>query len=144
MIPNHTPLGILSSKKHTDLESQVPDVYTIAIVDDDEAIREALEGLVELCGYESKLYESAEKYLADPLRSSVDCLVLDVMMPGLSGLELQERLNREPGKPPIIFMTSYSDERTRMRAMAGGAVAFLTKPADVANLIHFIEKAVRA
>ncbi|MDS7595404.1 response regulator [Agrobacterium tumefaciens] len=126
-----------------DLEVEVPDISTIAIVDDDEAIREALENLVELCGYESRLYASAESYLADTRRSSIDCLVLDVMMPGLNGLDLQDRLNLERASPPIIFMTSYSDERTRTRAMAGGAVAFLTKPADIANLIHHIEMALQ-
>jgi FixJ family two-component response regulator len=114
----------------------------IAIVDDDLAIREALDDLVKSLGYESKLFESAEAFLAFKPRASVDCMVVDVKMPGLSGIELQSRLNQEGDRPPMIFMTSYHDERTRTAALDGGALAFLGKPVDLTKLIEFIDTAL--
>ncbi|WP_176084771.1 response regulator [Martelella sp. HB161492] len=116
----------------------------IAIVDDDLAIREALDDLVKSLGYESCLFASAEAFLGFQPRASVDCMVVDVKMPGLSGLELQSRLNQERDRPPMIFMTSYHDERTRTAALEGGAIAFLGKPVDLTVLISFIEKAIEA
>ncbi|OHV82607.1 response regulator transcription factor [Rhizobium sp. LCM 4573] len=121
----------------------MPQTSTIAIVDDDDAIREALDSLVQSCGYESRLFTSAEDFLAHQDRATIDCMLLDVKMPGLSGLELQDRLNQQPSKPPIIFMTSYRDEKTRSVALDGGALAFLAKPVEVACLIHFIELALK-
>ncbi|CDZ49241.1 response regulator transcription factor [Neorhizobium galegae] len=117
-------------------------VPTIAIVDDDQAMREALDDMVKSCGYESRLFSSAEEFLSLEQRDSIVCLLLDVKMPGLSGLELQALLNTEPSKPPIIFMTSYHDERTRSAAMEGGALAFLGKPVEFDCLIAALEKAL--
>jgi len=117
---------------------------TIAIVDDDEAIREALEDLVQSCGYKSRLFSSAEDFLAYDRRAAIDCMLVDVKMPGLSGIELQAILNEEPHKPPMIFMTSYRDARTRSAVMDGGAFAFLGKPVDVNHLMAAIESALRS
>lgn len=114
----------------------------IAIVDDDLAIREALDDLIKSLGYESRLFESAEAFLAFKPRASVDCIVVDVKMPGLSGIELQNRLNSEGDRPPMIFMTSYHDERTRTAALDGGALAFLGKPVDLTKLIAFMDTAL--
>jgi len=111
----------------------------IAIVDDDLAIREALDDLVKSLGYESALFTSAEDFLAFERRSSIDCMVVDVKMGGLSGIELQSRLNDEPDRPPMIFMTSYHDEKTRNAALEGGALAFLGKPVDLSKLIACLE-----
>lgn len=115
----------------------------IAIVDDDLAIREALDDLIKSLGYESRVFASAEEFLDFQPRSSIDCMVVDVKMPGLSGLELQSRLNREKDRPPMIFMTSYHDEQTRSAALDGGALAFLGKPVDLAKLISCVEDALR-
>ncbi|EHJ95649.1 response regulator transcription factor [Agrobacterium tumefaciens] len=116
----------------------------IAIVDDDRSIREALDDLVLSCGYESRLYSSAEDFLADGDRAGIDCMLVDVKMPGLSGIELQTVLNaRADHKPPMIFMTSYRDERTRAAAMDGGAFAFLGKPVDFGQLVLCLEKALK-
>jgi len=117
---------------------------TIAIVDDDQAIREALDDLVQSCGYDSVLFASAEEYLAYDKREAVDCMLVDVKMPGLSGIELQAVLSKEQHKPPMIFMTSYRDDRTRAAAMDGGAFAFLGKPVDINKLLGFLELALRA
>jgi FixJ family two-component response regulator len=114
----------------------------IAVVDDDLAIREALDDLIKSLGYQSKLFESAEAFLAFKQRSTVDCMVVDVKMPGLNGIELQSRLNQDGDRPPMIFMTSYHDEYTRSAALDGGALAFLGKPVDLTKLIEFIDVAL--
>lgn len=115
----------------------------IAIVDDDQSIREALDDLVLSCGYRSRLYTSAEEFLADVDRLSIDCMLVDVKMPGLTGIELQDVLNRlGTAKPPVIFMTSYRDERTRAAAMDGGALAFLGKPVNFSELVECLDKAL--
>lgn len=115
---------------------------TIAVVDDDAAIREALDGLILSLGYRSRLFASAEEFLACADLAEIDCLIVDVKMPGLSGLELQERLNSAGDRPPTIFMTSYSDEATRSRAFAGGASNFLGKPVDDEILIRCLGAAL--
>ncbi|MDR3485675.1 MAG: response regulator [Bradyrhizobium sp.] len=115
---------------------------TIAIVDDDQAMREALDDMVKSCGYNSRLFVAAEAFLTDNARQAIDCMLVDVKMPGMSGIELQEILNAEPVRPPIIFMTSYRDERTRAAAMDGGALAFLGKPVDFDTLITLLEQAL--
>ena len=116
----------------------------IAIVDDDQSIREALDDLVLSCGYESRLYPSAEDFLAEIDRAAIDCMLVDVKMPGISGLDLQVILNGEPHKPPMIFMTSYRDEKTRSAAMTAGAFAFLGKPVDFSQLVLCLEQALHS
>ncbi|CAN7650264.1 response regulator transcription factor [Rhizobium sp. LjRoot258] len=120
----------------------MPPVPTIAVVDDDEAIREAMDDLVKSCGYECQLFASAEEFLAFEPRSIIDCMLVDVKMPGLSGIELQAELNKHSERPPMIFVTSYKDERTRSRAMNAGAFAFLGKPVDIEKLIGCLESAL--
>lgn len=117
-------------------------IPTIAIVDDDRAMREALDDLIHSCGYNSQLFESAEEFLSYPERQGFDCMLVDVKMPGLSGIELQSILSAEPSKPPIIFMTSYRDDRTRAAAMSGGALAFLGKPVEFERLIAYLDMAL--
>ncbi|TBY43721.1 response regulator transcription factor [Rhizobium leguminosarum] len=122
----------------------MPISKTIAVVDDDIAIREALDDLMVSCGYESRLFSSAEDYLAAPDRENVDCMLLDVDMPGgLSGLDLQKILSTDQKRPPIIFVTSYHDGRTKAQAMEGGAFAFLGKPVDVKALLAHVESALQ-
>lgn len=116
----------------------------IAIVDDDRSIREALDDLILSCGYQSRLFASAEEYLADHDRASIDCMLVDVKMPGLTGIELQAVLNKQDTlKPPMIFMTSYSDSITRAAAMSGGAFAFLGKPVNLNQLLQCLEQALK-
>ncbi|RWX34187.1 response regulator [Rhizobium leguminosarum] len=121
----------------------MPPVPTIAVVDDDQAIREAMDDLVKSCGYDCKLFSSAEEFLEFEPRSEIDCMVVDVKMPGLSGIELQSELNRGASRPPMIFVTSYKDERTKAIAMSGGALAVLGKPVDIGTLINCLETAIR-
>ncbi|CAO3426303.1 response regulator transcription factor [Azospirillum endophyticum] len=117
----------------------------IAVVDDDEAIREALDDLLLSIGFRCLSFVSAEDFLARADRPGIACIILDVRMPGLSGLELQERLNSDGGRrPPIVFMTSYADDTTRMRAMGGGARDVLGKPVDAHILIASLNSAIAA
>lgn len=120
----------------------VSEPVRIAIVDDDLDIREALKGLLEFLGYGVLSFESAEAFLAFPRRGEVDCMIIDVRMPGLSGLELQQALNQAGCCPPHIFMTSYADELTRKRALSGGASCVLGKPVDDQVLAACLEKAL--
>ena len=121
--------------------SRIP---VIAIVDDDQSIREALDDLVLYCGYESRLFKSAEEFLANQDQSSIDCMLVDVKMPGLTGIELQTVLNeQEAPRPPMIFMTSYRDAKTRTAAMNGGAFAFLGKPVNFDQLVQCLERALK-
>lgn len=117
----------------------------IAVVDDDEAIREALDDLLRSVGFRCLPFVSAEDFLAHADRGDIACIILDVRMPGLSGLELQERLNSDGGgHPPILFMTSYADHATRMRALGGGASDVLGKPVDDHILIASLNNAIAA
>ena len=116
----------------------------IAIVDDHEAIREALESLLKSTGYAAKTFPSAEDYLRDHPHDEADCLILDVNLPGMSGLDLQQALaagNRSP--VPIVFITSHDDSGGHMRAQAlrSGAVAFLSKPFDDDALLDAVRDA---
>ncbi|MBX4867172.1 MULTISPECIES: response regulator transcription factor [Rhizobium] len=117
----------------------MPFVPTIAVVDDDQAIREAMDDLIKNFGYNSCLFSSAEEFLDFEPRSEIDCMLVDVKMPGLTGTELLAELNRQGDRPPMIFVTSYDDERTRKAALSGGAFAFLRKPVDVGALIACLE-----
>jgi len=121
----------------------VPHSPVIAVIDDDHAIREALEDLLSSLGYRALPFASAEDFLAFPGRSDVACMVCDVRMGGMTGLDLQASLNAE-GKPsPMIFMTSYTDTATRAKALAGGAYGFLEKPVDADVLIACLASALR-
>lgn len=112
-------------------------------MDDDASIREALDDLMLSCGYKSRLYSSAEDFLADADVGEVDCMLVDVKMSGMSGIELQKTLNERPRRPPMVFMTSYRDKKTKDAAIKGGALGFLGKPVDFAELVRCIEIAIR-
>ncbi|MGO1074616.1 response regulator transcription factor [Inquilinus sp. CA228] len=115
----------------------------IAVIDDDQAIREALEDLLSSLGYSALPFASAEEFLAFPGRSAVACMVVDVRMGGMTGLDLQALLNAQGGSSPMIFMTSYTDAATRSKALAGGAHGFLEKPVDAEVLIGCLASALR-
>ena len=116
----------------------------IAIVDDDEAVREALKGLVRSLGYRASTFGSAEAFLNSEQVNDTSCLVTDVQMPGLSGLDLQDRLIASGHRIPIIFITGYPDENVRIRAMKAGAIGFLSKPCRDEHLLGYLNKALAA
>jgi FixJ family two-component response regulator len=114
----------------------------IAVVDDDESVRQGLANLINSVGYETELYASAEEFLACPEAREAACLVLDLHMPGMSGLELQRRLAAHSGGPPVIIITANSHDETRAEALATGAVAFLNKPFNEETLLGAINSAL--
>jgi FixJ family two-component response regulator len=113
----------------------------ISIVDDDESVRESTKALVRSLGYAARAFASAEEFLnSNP--DDTSCLILDVQMEGLSGVELQERLIAEGRRTPIIFVSAFTDERIRDRALGAGAIGFLRKPFSDEKLIHCIDSAL--
>ena len=111
----------------------------ISIVDDDESIRTAMSSLVRSLGFAACVFASAEEFLASPRLNETSCLVADVQMPGMSGLDLQRELATRDRRMPIIFITAYPEERIRRRAEAAGAVAFFSKPVDGGALIRCLD-----
>jgi len=114
----------------------------ISIVDDDASIREALKSLMRAVRFDVEVFASAEEFLASERLNDTACLILDVTLPGMSGFELQNRLNAESRAIPIIFITAHSDEVSRERALKGGATDFLSKPVRRDALFKAIESAI--
>jgi FixJ family two-component response regulator len=115
----------------------------ISIVDDDASVRNATDRLVRSLGYTSHSFASAEDFLRSTDVTDAACVVTDVQMPGMSGLELQRLLSAQGCLAPIIFITAFPEERTKARALEAGAVCFLTKPFDGLELIKWINRAIR-
>ena len=114
----------------------------IAIVDDDESVRIATRSLVRSLGFTAHAFSSAEEFLQSPHVDECSCVITDMQMPGLSGLDLQSRLLTEGRRIPIIFMSAFVDEDVEARAMRAGAVCFLCKPFDGRFLIKCLEEAL--
>lgn len=114
----------------------------VFVVDDDVSVRESLELLIRHEGWQPETFASAQEFLARPRALVPSCLVLDVGLPGLNGLELQERVAAERIEMPIIFITGYGDVRMTVRAMKAGAVEFLTKPFSDDVLLNAIRHAI--
>src|SRR6267378_1463262 len=106
----------------------LPENPTISIVDDDPAVRDALWRLMDSAGLAATAFSSAEEFLASPSRDETTCLILDVRMPGMNGLELQRHLVASNWKVPIIFMSANAEAGVRERALQAGAVEFFEKP----------------
>ena len=114
----------------------------VAIVDDDDSMRAALQGLLKAAGLSSRAFESAEQFLGSGHQRETGCLIADIRMPGMSGLELQSRLNAEHCKIPTIFITAHGDEEMRFQALRAGAVEFLPKPFDDEVLVESVRVAL--
>ncbi|WP_244839839.1 response regulator transcription factor [Mesorhizobium sp. 131-2-5] len=124
-------------------KSDLPDATpTVFVVDDDEFVREALETLIQAAGWRACTFASADLFLACPPAAGPSCLVLDVNLPGLSGLDLQTAIAGERGDMPIIFVTGFGDVPMSVRAMKAGAVEFLTKPFGEQVLLNAIGAAL--
>ena len=115
---------------------------TIFVVDDNESVREAIKSLVESTGLRAETFESAQDFLRHKLPDGPKCLVLDVLLPGLSGLDFQNELTRANIRIPIIFITGHGDIPMTVRAMKAGAVEFLTKPFEDEDLLKAIQQAL--
>jgi FixJ family two-component response regulator len=122
--------------------SAVRGVPMICVVDDDESILRALRRLLGATGFRVETFSSADEFLASEHRGRADCLILDVHLRGLSGLDLQERLARSGRHTPVVIITAHDDRPTRERARRAGAAAYLAKPFDDDSLIAAIQKAI--
>jgi FixJ family two-component response regulator len=116
----------------------------IAIVDDDAAVRKATKALMRSVGYNASAFGSADEFLNSEQVHDTACLITDLQMPGLSGVDLQDHLIARGHRIPIIFITGYPDENVRARAMKAGAVAFLSKPVNLDHLLGYLGKALKA
>jgi two-component system response regulator FixJ len=114
----------------------------IAIIDDDEAMQDSLRDLMEAAGLVAQCFGSAEEFLASGLQRQAACLITDILMPRMSGLQLQTRLKDEECDIPIIFITAYRDATMRIQAMREGAVEFLAKPFDHKLLLKTVRAAL--
>jgi len=115
----------------------------VSVVDDDESVRESLPDLLRECGFAVEAFASAEAFLVSACLGQTQCLLLDIAMPGMSGLELQRELTRRRHAIPIVFITAHGDETDRPRLLAQGAVACLFKPFSEAALLEALQAALR-
>jgi FixJ family two-component response regulator len=116
----------------------------VAIVDDDDLMRSALRGLLKSAGMPAQEFSSAEEFLSSGAQNETACLIADIRMPGMSGLELQAQLNAERCRIPTIFITAHGDARMRMQALRAGASEFLSKPFDDEALLQIVQAALES
>jgi FixJ family two-component response regulator len=115
----------------------------ICVIDDDASVRLSLEGLLRSLGHTVRVFASAEEFLDSNALPSCGCIISDIKMPGMSGLELKQRLDGAGAAPPFILMTAFADEAARARAAKAGAACFLSKPFDADALIECLKNAMR-
>ena len=125
-------------------EPRVPHTPVIAIVDDDESFRRATISFIRSLGYSAAAFPSADAFLSSNAVENTDCLITDVQMPGMSGIELQSHLIAQGHRIPVIFVTAFPEPEARGRAFRAGAVGFLGKPFSDQNLISCLNKALAA
>ncbi|HTE91096.1 MAG TPA: response regulator [Terriglobales bacterium] len=116
----------------------------VAIVDDDDLMRSALQGLLKAVGMPAQAFASAEEFLQSGQLRQTACLIADIRMPGMSGLELQAKLNAEHCRIPTIFITAHGDAKMRMQALRAGAVEFMAKPFDDEVLLESVRAALES
>ena len=115
----------------------------ISIVDDDASVRTATARLLRSLGFAAHPFASAQEFLSSARLSDTSCLIADVQMPGMTGVELQEYLVAQGHRTPMIFITAFPEEQIRQQAMNGGAICFLSKPFDEARLLECVERALK-
>lgn len=123
-------------------EQVLRETTIVSIVDDDESVRDSVSALVRSLGYTPYAYPSAEDFLSSAAVESADCLVADIQMPGMNGIELQQALVRKGSKLPIIFITAFPEDHIKQKVLAAGAVCLLRKPCDGDVLVSCIESAL--
>jgi len=115
----------------------------VAVIDDDESYRVAVQRLLKSADLSVRSFDSAEAFLTSGQQHETGCLIADIRMPGMSGLELQSKLNSDHCSIPTIFITAHGDEKMRMQAMRAGAVKFLMKPFDGETLLEAVRVALK-
>jgi FixJ family two-component response regulator len=124
-------------------ERQMSHTELVSIVDDDPLAREGIKELVESLGYKALAFVSAQDFLQSGAIAKTGCLITDLQMPGLNGLELQERLQARGYNTPVILITAYPNEKHRSRAMSAGAIGFLSKPFEEQSLLECLTIAMK-
>lgn len=114
----------------------------VAVIEDDESYRSAVQRLLKSAGFPVQSFASAEEFLSSGRQHETGCLITDIRMPGMSGLDLQAKLNADHCAIPTIFITAHGEEDMRLRAMRGGAVKFMVKPFDCAILLESVRAAL--
>jgi FixJ family two-component response regulator len=117
---------------------------TVAVVEDDESYRLAIQRLLKSAGFSVQTFACAEDFLDSGWQRETGCIIADIRMPGMAGLDLQAKLNADHCPIPIIFITAHGDEQMRLQAMRGGAVKFLAKPFDAAILLEGVRAALKS
>ena len=130
------------SKLHPSCMGHQPQSQFVAVVDDDDSVRTAILGLLKSVGLPARVYASGEEFLDSGHQHQSACLIADIRMPGMSGLDLQARLNAERCQIPTIFITAHGDQEMRLQAMRAGAVEFLSKPFDDELLVESVRAAL--
>jgi FixJ family two-component response regulator len=120
----------------------VPETPLITCVDDDQAVCEAIVGFLEVVGFTAKAFSSAEEFLQSDRLHDTSCVITDMQLGGMSGLQLQSRLAESGCRIPVILITAFPDERVRAQALKAGAVCFLSKPVATADLLSCIHRAL--
>jgi FixJ family two-component response regulator len=121
----------------------LPNIPVVSIIDDDELVRAATNRLVRSLGFIAPTFASADEFLRSPRLNDTSCVISDVQMPGISGIELQSMLITKGKNVPIIFITAFPDESIRAQAMKAGAICFLSKPFEGSTLIRCIDDALK-
>ena len=135
-------IALADEATHTDSMAIHGNSRFVAIVDDDEAMLDALKGLLKEAGFPARAFASGEEFLGSGEQQHTGCLIADIRMPGMSGLDLQARLKADNIDIPIIFITAHGDEHLRMQALRSGAVEFLAKPFDDEILLESVRAAL--
>jgi FixJ family two-component response regulator len=133
------PWGFQSSRQGNTVLSKLP---LVAIIDDDESVRATTDSLVRSLGYIVLTFASAEEFLRSNRLDDLSCVIADVQMPGMSGVELQAHLLTQGNRVPFIFFTAFPDERLRAQALRAGAISYLTKPFDGDHLVQGLQDAL--
>jgi FixJ family two-component response regulator len=120
----------------------VPVTQSIVVVDDDESVRIAVVGLLRSLGFSARSFASAEDFLGCGELDAFDCLITDIQMPGMSGIELLQHLSASQSPLPVIMITARADPALKQRALAGGAVSVIRKPFEAAALIESLQQAL--
>jgi FixJ family two-component response regulator len=138
-------MGITQDNQASDARKEArPDKPRISVVDDDESVREALTGLLRSAGFGAEVYASAEDFLRSGGLRDTECLILDVRMPGMGGVELQRLLALAGHDIPIVFITAHGDEETRAQALGVNVVGFLAKPFSDESLLEAINRVLES
>ena len=116
--------------------------HLVAAVDDDRRVRESIQSVLESAGYEAILFGSAEDFLDSGVLPRATCVIADIRLPGLHGLELQRRIRQQRAQMPVIFITAHDDDDIRQQALRDGAVDFMVKPFDASKLLENVERVV--